>query len=494
MSEAHSPATGNATPSQRPGAVVAVLAFAGIVVALMQTLVIPIVPLLPQLLDAKASDTAWALTATLLCGAVATPVMGRLGDMHGKRRMLLLGVALMVVGSVVCAISESLAPLLVGRVLQGLATGVVPLGVSVMRDLLPAEKLPAATAVMLGSLGVGGALGLPAAAVIADNFDWHVLFWVAAALGAGAFALVLVMAPESGTRTGGRFDLTGAAGMAVGLICLLLAVSKGADWGWGSGTVLSLFAAAVIVLPLWGWYELRAPQPMLDLRTTARPQVLFTNLAALALGVALFSMNLVLPSLLQMPEATGYGLGKSLVVTGLVMAPQGLVMMAVSPFGARITKAKGAKVTLMTGSGIVAAGYLLTMVMMSGVWEVIFATSVIATGVSFAYGALPTLIMGAVAVSETAAANGFNALMRAVGTTVSSAVAGLILAHMTTDFHGVPLPTENGLRVVLVLGAGAATVAFLLATLIPGGRTPLSRDTASDANVEQAAGRVEGAQ
>ncbi|MGY4744596.1 MFS transporter [Streptomyces sp. ATMOS53] len=468
MSRTHPSAAQAQNPPPPPlGVVVATLAFTGIAGAMTQTLVLPIVPLLPRLLDAQASDTAWALTATLLCGAVSTPVTGRLGDMYGKRRMLLIGVGLLVLGSVICGLSDSLAPLLVGRALQGLAAGVVPLGVSIMRDVLPAEKLPGATAAMLGSLGVGAALGLPAAAVIADNFDWHMLFWVSAALGAVAAGLVFLLVPESKMRTGGRFDLPGAVGMAVGLVCLLLAVSKGADWGWGSGTVLSLFAVAVIVLVLWGWFELRAPQPMVDLRTTAQPQVLLTNLAGLALGLALFAMNLVLPQLLTMPEATGYGLGKSLVVTGLVMAPQGLTMMAVSPYGARITKSRGPKVTLMTGSVIVGAGYLLTMVMMSGIWQVMVASCVVATGVGFAYGALPALIMEAVPVSETAAANGLNALMRSIGTTGSSAVAGLILAHMTTDFHGVHIPTENGLRAVLALGVGAGALTFAFASSIP---------------------------
>ncbi|WP_326613545.1 MFS transporter [Streptomyces scopuliridis] len=490
MSRTHPPAarTQN-SPPPRLDAMVAALTLIGIIGALTQTLVIPIVPLLPQLLDAKASDTAWAVTATLLCGAVATPVTGRLGDMYGKRRMLLLGICLMLVGSVVCALSDSLAPMIVGRALQGLAAGVVPLGVSIMREVLPAERLPAAMSAMVGSLGVGAALGLPVSAVIVDNFDWHVLFWVSAVLSAVSAGLVVLLVPESRARTGGRFDLTGAAGMALGLVCLLLAVSKGQDWGWGSGTVLSLFAVVVIVLPLWGWFQLRTPQPLVDLRTTARPQILLTNLAALALGLVLFSMNMALPQLLQMPEATGYGLGKSLIVTGLVMAPQGLVMMAVSPYGARITKSKGPKVTLMIGSAIVAVGYLITMVMMSGVWQVIVASCIVATGVGFAYGALPALIMEAVPVSETAAANGLNALMRSIGTTVSSAVAGLILAHMTTDFHGVHIPTENGLRAVLALGVGAGVLTFTFASLIPR-RAP----TEVPAPAESAAAKAAGAE
>ncbi|MFF9803445.1 MFS transporter, partial [Streptomyces rochei] len=179
----------------RSNAVVAVLAFAGIVVALMQTLVIPIVPELPRLLDASASNTAWAVTATLLAASVATPVVGRLGDMFGKRRMLLVSIVLLVSGSVVCALADSLVPMIIGRGLQGLAAAVVPLGISIMRDALPADRLAGSTALMSASLGVGGALGLPAAAFIADKWDWHLLFWVSAALGALAFLLVLMVVP-----------------------------------------------------------------------------------------------------------------------------------------------------------------------------------------------------------------------------------------------------------------------------------------------------------
>ena len=279
----------DAVAAPRPNAVVAVLAFAGIVVSLMQTLVIPIVPELPRLLDAPASDTAWAVTATLLAAAVATPVVGRLGDMFGKRRMLLVSVVMLVVGSVVCGLSDALVPMIVGRALQGLSSGVIPLGISIMRDELPAERLAGATALMSASLGVGGALGLPTAALIADNFDWHVLFWASAAMGAAALVLVLAFVPESRVRTGGRFDAVGAVGMAVGLVSLLLAISKGADWGWASGNTLGLFAVAVVVLLVWGVFELRTAQPLVDLRTTARRQVLFTNLASIAVGFSMFA-------------------------------------------------------------------------------------------------------------------------------------------------------------------------------------------------------------
>ena len=454
-------------PAPRTSLVVAVLAFGGIVVSLMQTLIIPIVPELPKLLSASASDATWAVTATLLAGAVATPVTGRLGDMYGKRRMLIVSLVTLVAGSVVAALGDSLAPMVAGRALQGLSFGVVPLGISIMRDELPAERLGSATALMSASLGIGGALGLPAAALIADHFDWHMLFWTSAALGAVVLVLVPVCVPKARARTGGRFDLAGAAGMAVGLICLLLGISKGADWGWTSGTTLGLFAAAVVVLAGWGFFELRVAQPLVDLRTTARRQVLVTNLASLAFGFSMFALSLVLPQVLQLPVATGYGLGRSLLDAGLVMAPIGIVMMAVAPLSALVSQRWGAKVTLMAGAMIVAAGYGIGVVLMSEVWHLVVVSCVVGAGVGFAYGAMPALIMGAVEPGETAAANSLNTLMRSIGTSTASAVAGVILAQMTVRFQGAALPSEDGFKVVMGVGAGAAVLAFLVAGFIP---------------------------
>ncbi|WP_439379584.1 MFS transporter [Amycolatopsis lexingtonensis] len=461
------PATpGGETPS-RANLVVGVLAFAGIVVSLMQTLVIPLIPALPGLLHASAADATWAITATLLAGAVATPTVGRLGDMYGKRRMLLLSLGALVAGSTIGALSDSLAPMVAGRALQGLAAGVIPLGISIMRDELPAERLGSATALMSASLGVGGALGLPAAALLAENADWHVLFWTAAGLGLVVVGLVVALVPESPVRTGGRFDVPGAAGLSIALVCLLLAISKGADWGWGSTATLGLFAVAVVVLLLWGRWELRTAQPLVDLRTTARRQVLLTNIASAVFGFAMFAMSLVLPQLLQLPAATGYGLGKSMLVVGLVMAPSGLVMMALAPVSARISRTRGPKTTLMLGAVVVAAGYALGIGLMSATWQLVVVSSIIGAGIGLAYGAMPALVMGAVPVSETAAANSLNTLMRSIGTSVSSATAGLVLARLTTSFGPASLPSQNGFRLVLAMGSAAALIALAVAAFLP---------------------------
>ncbi|SEG99954.1 Major Facilitator Superfamily protein [Nonomuraea solani] len=458
-----------ASPSSlsSPRAVVGVLAGSGIGVALMQTLVIPLIPDLPRLLHTSPANASWVLTATLLAGAVATPVAGRLGDLYGKRRLLVISTIALVAGSLVCALSDSLAPVVAGRALQGVSVGVIPLGISIMRDELPPERLGSAMAVMSSSLGVGGALGLPVAAAIAQYADWHALFWASAGLGALMAVLILVIVPESPVRARARFDLLGALGLSAGLVCLLLPVAKGADWGWTSGATLGLFAAAALILPLWGWWELRVRAPLVDLRTTVRRQILLTNLASIVVGFSMYALSLIGPTVLQLPAATGYGLGLSMFEAGLWMAPGGLVMMAVSPLAARLSRVRSPKISLFTGSLVIAAGYLVALPLMGYAWGILIAGSVISAGIGLAFAAMPALIMGAVPVHETAAANGLNALMRSIGTSASSAVVGAVLAGLTIRLGPVPVPSADGLRTGLVIGAAAALAAALVTLGVP---------------------------
>ncbi|MYR26438.1 MULTISPECIES: MFS transporter [unclassified Streptomyces] len=457
-----------AQPPPHSKGVVATLAFAGIVAAIMQTLVTPLLADLPQILHSTPGNTAWVITVTLLTGAVCVPVVGRLGDLVGKRPMLLICCAPLIVGSVVCALSSSVLPMIVGRALQGMGMGVVPLGIALLRDVVPAERLSSSIAMVSASMGIGGGLGLPIAAAVAQYANWRVLFWGSAVLAAAVTALLWALVPNvpAGAR-GQRFDLPGALGLGAGLVCLLLGISKGADWGWGSATTLGLLGAAVVVLLLWGVWETRTKDPVVDLRTTARPRVLLTNAASIFTGFGMYASMLVLPQLLQFPEETGYGLGQSMLAAGLWMAPGGIMMMFVSPLGGKLSNARGPKFTLVSGVLVIAAGYGLSLLLMGSAWGVMVALMVINSGVGLAYGAMPALIMGAVPLSESAAANGFNALMRSLGTSIGAAVVGVVLAQLTTDFGGHALTSENGFRTGLLIGCGVALLAGLIAAAIP---------------------------
>lgn len=450
------------------GAILAVLAYTGIVAALMQTLVVPLIGELPGILNSTASNTTWVVTITLLVGAVATPVAGRLGDMYGKRRVMIASTVPLIVGSVVAAVATSLIPMIIGRGLQGLGVGIIPLAIALLRDVMPPERLGTAIALISSSLGIGGALGLPLAAAVTEYSNWRVLFWAAAALVAVATALIVLVVPE-GVSEGpsGRFDVPGAILLGAGLVALLLPVSKGAAWGWTSAATLGLFAVSIVLLLVWGWWELRATEPLVDLRVTARPQVLVTNLASVGIGVGMYALSLGIPQLMQLPTSLGYGLGQSMMAMGLWMAPAGIMMMLISPVGAKLSAIRGPKLTLITGALIMAVGYGIALPLMGSVWGLVIVNIICSSGVGFAYGAMPALIMGAVPQSETAAANGFNTLMRSIGTSLSAAVVGAVLAQMSVSLGGQSIPTENGFRAVFLIGCGVSILAAAIAVLIP---------------------------
>ena len=460
-------AEGASTRPRGSGATLAALAFAGLGASFMQTILIPIQGELPELLNTTSDNTAWVITATLVAAAVCTPVAGRLGDMFGKRRVAMALLLLQAVGAILAALSNDVVTMVIARVLQGMAAGVIPLGISILRDVLPPRKLGSGIALVSATLGVGGALGLPLSAVVAENLDWHSLFWVAAAIAVLAFVAYAVFVPSSTLRTPGRIDVVGIIGLSLGLVGVLVAVSRGGEWGWGDARTLTLLISGVVVLLIWGVIELRVKDPLVDLRVSARGPVLLTNLASVAMGFALFASNVVLPQLLVLPRVTGIGLGLTLTVGALILAPSGLAMMAMSPVAGKVERRWGAKALLIIGAVVLALAYGLALIFHAEAWQILVVNVVLGVGVGLGYAAMPALIMKAVPVHETGAANGLNALMRSLGTSIASAVAGAILAQSITTVDGVAGPSEGGFLLTLTLGLGAAVVCVIVAAFIP---------------------------
>ena len=468
-----------------PGVLIAVLAAAGISVSLTQTLMIPLIPELPALLNTSPANASWTITVTLLTAAVATPVFGRLGDMHGPKPMLMICAGIMAFGSFLAAVSSSLVPFIIGRGLQGMSLPIIPLAISVLRSALPADRVGPAMGLISSSLGVGGALGLPLSAVIAQKADWHVLFWSAAALGIGALLLFQFLVPDVPPSSADRFDPLGTVLLAVALIALLLAISTGATWGWTSATTLSSFVVSMVVFAVFARWQFRTPAPIVDLRTTLRRPVLTTNIAAVLVCFSMFALSLVAPQILELPKGTGFGLGQSMLQAGLWMAPGGLAMMAASPLAARMAGRRGPKFTLVCGSAIIGAAYLGAVWLIGSPAAVMVANIAISLGVGFAYSSLPALINAAVPMSETAAANGINALARSLGTSISSAVIGAVLASMTITYAGHTMPSLQGLRTALLIAAGVAALAAVVSMTIPAAAPEADADS-SDRPSEEA--------
>src|ERR687894_1280769 len=247
-----------------------ILSTAALAFALAQTTLIPALGELARALDTDANGVAWTLTGYLLSAAVCTPIFGRLGDMFGKRRMLVISLAVFAGGSVVSALAPNLELLVAGRFLQGAGGGIFPLCFAIIRDEFPREKVSSSIGLISATFGIGGGAGLILGGVLVDGASYHWSFWLGAAMAAAAAVLTQLMIPESPNRSPGRVDLVGGAVLAAGLVLPLLAIARANDWGWGSARTLVMIGAGTAILAGWVALQRRTGQPLADVELLAR--------------------------------------------------------------------------------------------------------------------------------------------------------------------------------------------------------------------------------
>ena len=470
----------NHTTRQPPGRTLLILGVGLLAFVLAQTTVIPALGEMQRDLNASASGIAWMVTAYLLVASVATPIFGRLGDMFGKERFLAISLGLFAIGSVVCAFADSLNLMIVGRGLQGLGGGVFPLSFGIIRDEFPRDKVPTGIALLGAIAAVGAGVGLPLGGVLVDGPGYHWIFLVAAAMGVLATITTRRFVPSSPVRTPGRVDLAGAGILAVGLTALLIAISRGADWGWGSAQTLGLIAAGLVVLVLFGAFERRTPQPLINMQTFARHPVLTTNVSTVLIGSAMISTFVLVPQLAQLPAGGDVGFGLSATEAGLLLAPGSLVSLLVAPFIGRIGERRGSKAPFLAGC-LITAGALLGMALAhDSVALVVLWSCVMSAGVGAAFAAIPNLIVVTVDEKQTGEATGTNTVMRNIGSAVGAQVAGSIIA---THVLANGLPDDAGFELAFLVSAIGAVVAALSVLLIPG----RSRRAATERRAEPAA-------
>ena len=478
MSQTTHPAAGTGTAPADAGwqprqvAAVAIVAVCGVIVALTQTLLVPVLPEIQQSLGSSTSGTQWLLTVTLLVAAVAVPVFGRLGDLCGKRLMLMVAAAALLVGSLVCAASDSLGWLIVGRAVSGASAAAIPLGISLIGSVLPARRAGAGIALVSATLGIGGALGLPLAALVAEHADYHALFWICVAGGVIALVGIRLAVVEPPRVATGRLDLGGTALLAAALVALLLPLAQATTWGWGDPRTLGLLAAAVVLLVVFVLVERRTASPLVDLVTNARPALLLTNVASICVGFALFASLIGTAAYVQAPPASGYGFGSSVLASGMAMAPSGIAMLLLSPVSAALSQRFGPKIALALGAVVIALGFLSRIVFTGSYLQIVIGTTIAGAGTGIAYAAMPSLVLRGAPASELAAANGLNALARSVGSSLASAIGGTILAASTITLGAYALPSLTAYRVLFAACAGAAVVGALVALVIPTARRP----------------------
>jgi EmrB/QacA subfamily drug resistance transporter len=445
---------------QHPGITLAVLSIGGLSFALLQSLVAPALPDIQHTLHTTESTVAWILTAYLLSASVATPIIGRLGDIHGKEKSLLVVLVVLATGTLISALATSIGTMIIGRVIQGVGGGIFPLAFGIIRDEFPARRVAGGIGLMSAILGVGGGLGIVLAGPIISGLSYHWLFWAPLATVILCAVLTYFFIPESPIKAPGRVNWGAAALLSGGLAALLLAVSETTTWGWGSPKTIGLIAIGLVILITWVSVELRARQPLVDMTVMRSRPVWTTDLVAFLLGAGMYSSFIVLPQFVETSTATGFGFGASVTGAGLFMVPLTIAMIVIGPLAGPLQARFGSRLPLIVGCGFAAAAFAMLAVAHSHPGEVYIAAALLGIGIGLAFAAMANLIVEAVPPDQTGVATGVNTITRTVG----GAFGGQIVASIIA---GGGSPTEDSFVLAFAVIAASLVLSILAALAIP---------------------------
>jgi EmrB/QacA subfamily drug resistance transporter len=463
----------NEKTRSRPAVTFAVLALGVGAFAMLQSLVIPVLTTVQKDLHTTQSTVTWVLTAYLLSASIMTPILGRVGDMAGKKKVFVGTLVALAVGSLLAALAPSIGIMIVARVIQGFAGGMLPVGFGIIRDEFPAEKVAGAVGIIASLAAVGAGLGIVLAGPIVAALDYHWLFWLPLILTVAAAISAVLFVPESEVRTPGRISFLPALLLSGWLVALLLALSEAPGWGWGSAKVLGLLAAAVILIAGWLASELRASTPLIDLKMMRQTAVWTNNLVALLIGVGMYATFAFLPEFVQTPSAAGYGFGASITKSGLMLLPSTITMFIVGIYAGRLARQLGGKVLVIAGCLIGCASMSILAFAHQHEWQIFLSTALMGIGFGLAFSAMSALIVAAVPPSQTGVASGMNANIRTIGGSIGSAIMASIV---TSQLAPSGLPTDAGYTTGFAVLACGLLLAALAGLLMPSIRQPRSAE------------------
>jgi MFS family permease len=432
--------------------------------ALMQSFVIPVMSTIERDLHSNSAQGSWMLTIFLLTASVATPIVGRIGDAVGKERVLVIALLTLGVGSVLAALAPNMGVMITARAVQGVGGGVLPLSFGIVRDAFPAGRVAGTVGALASLTAVAGGLGAVVAGPIVDLLDYHWLFWLPAIVVCAAALAAHRWIPASGTGEGGRISWFPAVLLSGWLVALLLGLSQAGSWGWGSPRVLGLFAAAVVLAVGWVAAEDRVAVPLIDMRMMRSRAVWTTNLATLLMGIAMYAAFGFLPAFVQTPSAAGYGFTASIAISGLILLPAAATMFVFGNLSAPLVVRFGSKPVIVFALLVAGGSFWGLARVHSQIWEIGVWVGLYGVGFGLAFAATASLIVDAVAPSQTGVASGMNANIRTVGGAIGSALAASIV---TGTLLRSGIPALSGYVHAFYLMAGACILAAAAGLLIP---------------------------
>lgn len=455
---------------QRALAILAVAAFA---LAFQETGLLPALPRIQRELHASKTASGLLESAFLLVASIAAPLLGKLGDRFGKKRLLVTALAVYFVGAIGAALAPDMWVLVGFRALQGTGGAIFGLSFAILRDTAGQERLSVVIGVMVGAFGVGMAAGFASVGGLEQAASWRVLFWIGAGLVAVATALVALGIHEAGERHGEHTDVAGALLLGGAPTAIVVGLALAPATGWASWPVIGLLVLGVVLGLVWVWFERRGREPLLDVGTLAQRVVLLPNVGSLLAGWAAFSLLFVVPRFVQAPHDVPpaiaaqlhYGFHATSAATGGYLVPFAIGIVIAGPLGGVIGRRWGGKGPFVVGLALLGVAGLSCALAHGGPWLVRAWLLIAGLGFGASIGAAGTFVTESVDPGSTGVATTFNSVMRLAGGGIGAELAAGLLATFTIG--GSDAAHLGAFDACFWIAAGVAFAGAGLGLLVP---------------------------
>jgi EmrB/QacA subfamily drug resistance transporter len=460
---------GNPMDGQEAVRTLLILALMLVLINYVETMVVPALPKIQDDFATTATTVGWVTSAYLIVGAVASPLFGKLADVYGKKRMYIVAVAFYIVAVGLAGFSPSIGFLIGARAIQGLGYAVFPIAIAIITDIFPRERIAFAQGILSGTLAIGPALGLLIGSYIVQDLGWQYAFHTAFILSLAVFFISLKYLKETDVRSKEKVDYLGASLIGGGVASVLIYLTLGPNYGWSTASQLALLLVGASLITAFVFVERNREEPLIKLGLFKIRNVMVSNIAGLISGVGMFLIFIAITYYAQLPAP--FGLGLSIIQTGLLMSPVALTMALVGPFVGRIVARSGPKPVLITGALVGVLGFYLMMINRASSLALVEDTVIASLGLICIIVPLVNMVAVSVPEDSRGIGIGMNTLIRTLGSSIGPVISTVIMDSYETVyftlFNGnlIPiavLPSSTAFNLIFMIGMIMMGLTFIV--------------------------------
>lgn len=453
------PTQGVQKHENREGITIAILAFMGILITYVETMITPALPVFVNVFNTNYDTLSWVLTAYIITGTTAAALFGKLADIVGKKRIF---ISLAIVYAIAVSFGgfvNTIGELIAVRAVQGLGFGMFPIAFALLNDQVPRERLALAQGIISSTFAGGSAVGLVGGAYITQNFGWEWSYHSAIPLAFGLVIFASIYLKDYSIPKKEKIDFLGIGMLAVGLTTLIFGLSEGQYRGWTSPLIIGIFAVMVLSFTIFAWAESHVSKPFIDIALLKIRNVFLANFTGLFALAALFFLFYSIPPLLQDPMPAGFG--QTIFNSGLVLLPASILTMVFAPVAARITTNRGPKVSILMGSIILFLAYLGLIFNRGSITSISEDSAILGIGMSFIFVGVINILLISIPISRSGEATGMNVVFRNIGMSIAPAIGGVLETAYTQNVIVGYLPYRMGfLPLVPIMTSFPSTHAY----------------------------------